>query len=60
VTTKLIWRKRCDSGACVEIAVQDEAVMMRNSQVPEAIVTFTRAEWREFLGQAKQGLFDDC
>jgi hypothetical protein len=32
--------------------------MVRSSAVPEATVTFTRAEWQEFLVGAKQGLFD--
>lgn len=58
-TPQLTWRRSCESGACVEIAVQGEAVMMRSSQIPEAIVSFTRAEWQEFLVQAKQGLLDE-
>ncbi|HLJ99423.1 MAG TPA: DUF397 domain-containing protein [Streptosporangiaceae bacterium] len=54
----LMWRKLCDSNACVEIAVQGDAVLMRNSLAPEEIVALTRIEWQEFLGQAKQGLLD--
>jgi hypothetical protein len=42
----------------VEIAVQGEAVMVRSSTAPEAMITLTRAEWREFLTEARQGLFD--
>ena len=56
---QLAWRRRCENGACVEIAVQGEAVMVRSSLVPEAIVTLSRDEWREFLVQAKEGIFDD-
>ena len=52
------WHRQCDSGACVEIAVQDEEVMVRSSAAPEAILTLTRAEWMEFLTGAKQGTFD--
>ena len=52
------WHRQCESGACVEIAVQDEAVLVRSSASPEATITFTRAEWQEFLAGAKQGLFD--
>jgi len=56
---RLTWNKRCDSGACVEVAVRDEAVFVRSSANPEAITTFTRAEWQDFLSSAKEGLFDD-
>jgi hypothetical protein len=42
----------------MEIAVQGEAVMVRSSAAPEATITLTRAEWREFIAAAKQGLFD--
>ena len=52
------WHRQCDSGACVEIAVQGEAVMVRSSMAPKATITLTRDEWREFLIEAKQGLFD--
>jgi hypothetical protein len=52
------WHRRCDTGACVEIAVQGEAVMVRSSTAPEATLTLTRTEWQEFLAGAKQGLFD--
>jgi hypothetical protein len=53
-----IWHRKCDGGACVEIAVQGEVVMIRSSAVPESTLALTRAEWREFLAGAKQGLFD--
>lgn len=58
VADGLAWRKLCDSGACVEIAVEGESVLMRNSLTPEAIIALTRVEWQEFLSQAKQGLLD--
>lgn len=32
--------------------------MVRSSTAPETTITLTRAEWREFLSGAKQGLFD--
>jgi Domain of unknown function (DUF397) len=54
----LTWHRRCESGACVEIAVQGEAVMVRSSTAPEVMIILTHAEWREFLTEAKQGLFD--
>lgn len=56
---RVTWHRKCESGACVEIAVHGEAVMVRSSATPEEIVTLTRAEWREFLAQARAGLLDD-
>lgn len=52
------WHRQCDGGACVEIAIQGEVVMVRSSAVPESTLALTRAEWQEFLAGAKQGLFD--
>ena len=52
------WHGRCDGGACVEVAVQGEAVLVRSSTAPEITLTLTRTEWREFLTGAKQGQFD--
>jgi uncharacterized protein DUF397 len=46
------WRKssRCDSGSCVEVAVTDEHVLLRDSADPDGPrLTFTSAEWAEFL-----------
>jgi len=53
------WQKPCDSGACIEIAVQEETVMVRSSLAPDVILPLMRAEWREFLAGAKEGLFDN-
>jgi hypothetical protein len=53
------WHRQCDSGACVEIAAQSEAVMLRSSAAPKATLTLTRAEWEEFLAGVKKGLFDN-
>jgi hypothetical protein len=58
--SELIWHagRRCDSGACVEIAALDEAVLVRSSLAPGLTLTVTRPEWQEFLAGAKEGLFD--
>ena len=53
-----VWYRQCENGACLEVAVQGEAVVVRSSAAPEATLTLTRAEWQEFLAGAKQGLFD--
>jgi hypothetical protein len=52
------WHTRCDTGQCVEVGVQGEAVLLRCSTAPEATITLTPAEWQQFLAGAKQGLFD--
>jgi Domain of unknown function (DUF397) len=55
-----VWHARhCENGACVEVAVQGESVMVRSSVAPEAILTLARAEWDAFLTGARDGLFDD-
>lgn len=48
----------CDMGGCVEVAVADERILVRSSVSPQARITLTRGEWREFLAGAKEGLFD--
>jgi hypothetical protein len=54
-----VWYARqCESGACVEVAVQGESVMVRSSVAPGAILTLARAEWDAFLKGARDGLFD--
>jgi Domain of unknown function (DUF397) len=48
----LRWRRSrsCDSGACLEVAITEQWVYVRDSKDPEgAKLQFTRAEWREFL-----------
>ena len=52
------WHRACEGGACAEIAVRGDVIMLRSSLSPEAIVTLTRDEWREFLAGAKDGGFD--
>ncbi len=60
--SELVWHRRtvCESGACVEVAVTGDAVMVRSSLDPEATpVTLSRDEWRAFLAGAKEGAFDN-
>ncbi len=52
------WHRSCEGGACIEAAAKGESVILRSSVAPEAILTFTRAEWQEFLAGAKRGHFD--
>jgi hypothetical protein len=57
---ELTWHagRACETVNCVEIAVREEAVMVRSSVTPDSTLTLTRAEWQEFLAGAKEGLFD--
>jgi len=56
------WRKAQRSvgnGACVELAVLDGVVAVRDSKNPDGpILTYTAAEWHAFLDAAKKGKFD--
>jgi hypothetical protein len=55
------WRtaKRCEGGACVQIAILGESVIIRSSADPDGTcATLSRDEWREFLAGAKDGDFD--
>jgi hypothetical protein len=54
------WRvgRRCESGACVEVGVLGEVVVVRSSEAPDVIFSISKAEWRDFLTGAKEGVFD--
>ena len=46
------WRKSSfsESTNCVEIAIQDESVLIRDSKNPEkGTLSFSPAAWREFI-----------
>ena len=58
---KLAWyqNERCESGACVQVAVAGDTVLLRSSRNPEAApVALSRDEWRDFLAGAKDGVYD--
>jgi len=58
---ELVWHRSstCESGACVEVATTDDAVLVRNSANPgDAPTTLSRAMWQEFLVGVKEGVFD--
>jgi hypothetical protein len=42
----------------VEIAKTDDAVLVRSSVSPGALLKLTRGEWAGFLADAKEGMFD--
>ena len=58
---KQLWYrdKRCESGQCVEVAVDGDTVLLRSSRNRRATpVALSRDEWREFLAGAKDGIYD--
>jgi hypothetical protein len=57
------WRKSSrsnNSGNCVEVAVTDRAVGVRDSKQHGhgPVLEFTRAAWESFIRAAKDGKFD--
>jgi hypothetical protein len=58
VRDRLAWRKpaRCDTSACVEIAVQGGEILIRNSEVPDVYLAFPRGEWHAFLRGLREGI----
>lgn len=58
---ELLWRKskRCESGACVEVAADGNTVLVRNSaNLGAAAITISRNRWVTFVAQIKDGAFD--
>lgn len=56
-----IWRKstRCtEQSKCVEVALQDQLVVMRDSKSPRQMLRFTAEAWRAFVADVKIGEFD--
>lgn len=49
---------QCDGGACVEVAVSGEGVILRSSQNPDTTLQMTMDEWRVFVAGVKGGDFD--
>ena len=60
--TRAAWHKSSRSsgnGNCVEVAVVDEAVAVRDTKDRNGpMLVFTPAEWRAFVAGAKAGEFD--
>ncbi|GAB4053603.1 DUF397 domain-containing protein [Catellatospora paridis] len=48
----------CEGGACVEVGVSGDEVLIRRARTEEPVVVFTRGEWAAFLRSAKDGEFD--
>jgi len=57
----LSWRvsRTCDGGACVAVSRQGDSVVFGKGQPDGSVITYTRAEWKEFIAGVKLGDFDD-
>jgi len=58
---QLDWKtaRLCNSGTCVEIAVTDSQVYVRdNKHTEKEPLSFTHDEWRTFVGAVRAGEFD--
>lgn len=56
----LMWRRAggCESTQCVEVALTDAKVLIRNSGQPYgSVVTFDHGEWRRFVAAVTAGEF---
>jgi hypothetical protein len=57
-----IWRKssKCANSECVEIAREQDMILLRDSKSPETPpFRYTTEEFRAFIHGAKAGEFDD-
>jgi hypothetical protein len=57
----LVWRKSTlsVSNGCVEVAIQDDGVALRDSKDRSGpVLLFTRHEWEAFVGGVRAGEFD--
>ena len=57
----LQWVKASQSvaaSACIELAVDDELIALRNSRHPNVVLHYTHDELAAFLDGAKRGEFD--
>ena len=55
----LPWRKSrdCTDHSCLEVAITEDGVLVRNSAVPDEVVRFTHTEWQLFLNGVRRGEF---
>ena len=56
------WRTAlsCNGGQCVRVAASGEMIVVGDSKAPDGpFLSYTAAEFREFIAGAKNGDFDD-
>jgi predicted secreted Zn-dependent protease len=60
--TSLTWRTalNCNGGTCVKVAATGHTILVGDSKTPNGpVLTYSPAEWREFVAGVKNGDFDD-
>lgn len=58
VRGKWITSSRCDSGACVQVRLTEDAVAMRDSKSTEGpVLQFSADTWNQFLAGVRAGDF---
>lgn len=59
---EISWRKSSkstDTGNCLEVAMLDGEILIRESDDPDRIIRTTRSKLRAFIDGAAAGEFDD-
>jgi predicted secreted Zn-dependent protease len=50
----------CEGGACVEVAANQNTILIRNSRQPDGpLIEYTPEEWHAFVSGVKKGDFDN-
>lgn len=49
----------CANGECVEVTRKGDLVLMRSSNEPQTIVSYSLEDWQLFLQRVKSGHFSD-
>jgi hypothetical protein len=57
----ITWRSSsyCAGGECIEVAVVDDAVLIRASASPDHVIRIAKAEWNALMAGIRSGEFDD-
>jgi hypothetical protein len=50
--------RRCDTNACVEVALDAGGAWLRHTGEPQTELRFGRTAWREFIDAVREGEFD--
>ncbi|MBB2944028.1 PHD/YefM family antitoxin component YafN of YafNO toxin-antitoxin module [Actinoplanes lutulentus] len=59
MSESIIWQRssHCADNACLEIALRDDEVLIRNNSRPEQVVIATREEWEALVAGVDAGDF---
>lgn len=56
---QLTWRQssKCQSSTCLQVARDGDEYLIRNSEQPDDVLRFTKAEWDAFIAGANADEF---